>query len=188
MPFDFHNYFVVTGGPGAGKTSLIAELGRRGYASVEEAGRAIIRQQRAIGGTALHTANRVLFRELMLGHMIEHYERAGTIEPPIFFDRGIPGLIGYCRLIGVPVPDHIRRAADVYRYNDTVFVTPPWPEIYAQDHERRQDFAEAVRTYEVVVEGYREAVYIPVELPKASVGERADFVLEQIETRAAKRG
>jgi predicted ATPase len=58
-----HNYFVIIGGPGAGKTSLIAELGRRGYASVEEAGRAIIRQQRAIGGTALHTANRVLFRE-----------------------------------------------------------------------------------------------------------------------------
>ena len=95
----------------------------------------------------------VLFRELMLAHMIDHYGRVGAPDDPVFFDRGIPGLIGYCRLIGVPVPDHIRRAAEVFRYNDTVFVTPPWPEIYAQDHERHQDFAEAVRTYEVVVEG-----------------------------------
>jgi predicted ATPase len=182
MLSDFHSYFVITGGPGAGKTSLIAELGRRGHISVEEAGRAIIRQQRAIGGTALHTANRVLFRELMLSHMIDRYEQAADGDDPVFFDRGIPGLIGYCRLIGVPVPDHIRRAADVYRYNAAVFVTPPWPEIYAQDHERHQDFAEAARTYEVMVEGYREAGYTLVELPKASVTERADFVLEQIAT------
>ena len=103
MTTNHNNYFVITGGPGAGETSLIAELGLRGHASVEEAGRAIIHQQRAIGRTALHTANRVLFRELMLAHMIDHYERAGVLDDPVFFDRDLPGLIGYCRLIGVPV-------------------------------------------------------------------------------------
>jgi predicted ATPase len=187
MTTNRQNYFVITGGPGAGKTSLVAELGRRGYACVEEAGRAIVRQQRAIGGTALHTANRVLFRELMLAHMIDHYRQVGATNDPVFFDRGIPGLIGYCRLIGAPVPDHIRRAAEVFGYNDTVFVTPPWPEIYVQDHERHQDFAEAVRTCEVVVEGYREAGYTLLELPKVSVAERADFVLAEIKARVAKR-
>jgi predicted ATPase len=50
-------------------------------------------------------------RELMLAHMIDHYEHAAVADAPVFFDRGIPGLIGYCRLIGVPVPDHIRNAA-----------------------------------------------------------------------------
>lgn len=188
MPTNRPNYFVITGGPGAGKTSLIAELGRRGHVSVEEAGRAIIRRQNAIGGAGVHAADRVLFRELMLAHMIDRYEQAGVTDQPVFFDRGIPGLIGYCRLIGVPVPDHIRRAADVYRYYETVFVMPPWREIYARDHERHQDFAEAVRTYEVVVEGYREAGYTLLEPPKAGVAERADFVLEQVGTWVAKRG
>ena len=135
------------------------------------------RQQRAIGGVALHTANRLLFRELMLAHMIDHYEYVSVADAPVFFDRGIPGLIGYCRLIGVPVPDHIRNAARTYRYSDLVFGTPPWKEVYAQDEERHQDFAEAVATYEAVFAGYLEAGYQLVEIPKADVAERVEFVL-----------
>jgi predicted ATPase len=181
MPTKRPNYFVITGGPGAGKTTIIEALRARGYASAEEAGRAIVRQQRAIGGVALHTANRVLFRELMLAHMIERYEYVGGAAAPVFFDRGIPGLIGYCRLIGVPVPEHIRNAARIYRYNDLVLVTPPWQEIYTQDEERHQDFAEAIATYEVVVAGYLEAGYQLVEIPKASVAERVEFVLDRAE-------
>jgi len=34
--------FVITGGPGSGKTSLIDALSRRGFPSMPEAGRAII--------------------------------------------------------------------------------------------------------------------------------------------------
>lgn len=36
-------FFVVTGGPGAGKTSLITELARRGFHKIREPGHAIIR-------------------------------------------------------------------------------------------------------------------------------------------------
>jgi len=35
------HFFVVTGGPGAGKTSLITELARRGFHTIPESGRAI---------------------------------------------------------------------------------------------------------------------------------------------------
>ena len=45
--------YVVTGGPGSGKTTLIEALGRLGIVSMPEAGRAIIRDQTAIGGQAL---------------------------------------------------------------------------------------------------------------------------------------
>ncbi len=45
--------FVVTGGPGSGKTTLIAALAARGYQTTVEAGRAIIREQMETGGTAL---------------------------------------------------------------------------------------------------------------------------------------
>ena len=40
MPTDKPNYFVITGGPGAGKTAIIESLRDRGYATVGEAGRA----------------------------------------------------------------------------------------------------------------------------------------------------
>ncbi len=46
-------FFVVTGGPGAGKTSLIEEFARRGFHTIPESGRAIIREEMASGGGAL---------------------------------------------------------------------------------------------------------------------------------------
>jgi len=45
--------FVITGGPGSRKTSLIAALGACGLRTMSEAGRAIIRDQTVIGGTTL---------------------------------------------------------------------------------------------------------------------------------------
>ncbi|WMS43739.1 AAA family ATPase [Acuticoccus sp. MNP-M23] len=47
------HFLVVTGGPGAGKTSLITELARRGFYTIPESGRAIIRKEIASGGGAL---------------------------------------------------------------------------------------------------------------------------------------
>ncbi len=47
------HFFVVTGGPGAGKTSLITELSRRGLHTTPESDRAIIREEVASGGDAL---------------------------------------------------------------------------------------------------------------------------------------
>ena len=42
--------FVITGGPGSGKTTLIDTLARAGFARTVEPGRAIIQDQQAIDG------------------------------------------------------------------------------------------------------------------------------------------
>ena len=54
--------------------------------------------------------------------------------------------MGYLRLLGLPVPAHIRRAAKAFRYNRRVFIAPPWAEIFRGDRKCRQSFDEAVRT------------------------------------------
>ena len=48
-----NRFFVITGGPGSGKSTLIAALEAEGFPCSAEAGRAIIRQQAAISGRAL---------------------------------------------------------------------------------------------------------------------------------------
>ena len=68
--------FVVTGGPGAGKSALIEALSRRGVCSMPEAGRAIIREQVAIGGAALPWGDRALYAELMLGWELRSFHEA----------------------------------------------------------------------------------------------------------------
>jgi predicted ATPase len=189
MPAPGSNFFVITGGPGAGKTSIVERLAARGFPTVAESGRDILRQQAAIGGNSVHRGDAVTYRELMLSRGMADYERMlGETDGPVFFDRGVTELVGYCRLIGVPVADHVRQAAELYRYNGVVFVTPPWPGIYVGDALRKQDMAEAVRTWEVVVEAYKEFGYRTVEVPKLPVTERAAFVVKQADAALGASG
>ena len=174
------NHHVITGGPGAGKTTLIAALAAEGYRTVAESGRRIIRAQTAIGGNALHTGDRRLYAELMLMQALCDHEDERNHSGPVFFDRGVIDLIGYCRLTGMPVPEHFRAAVRRYPVNRRVFVAPPWREIYATDGERKQDFAEAVATHDAMVAACQECGYEPVALPKTSVAERVAYVLADI--------
>ncbi len=174
------SYIVITGGPGSGKTSLITALAKRGLAAPPEAGRAIIRHQVAIGGQALPWAERALFAELMLSWDMRSHDEALESPGPVVFDRGVPDVIGYLRLCGLPVPSHAEAAARRFRYRREVFVAPPWPEIYAQDAERKQDFAEAERTCRAVTAAYRDCGYVLIGLPRASVAERAAFVMASL--------
>lgn len=177
---DGSNFFVITGGPGAGKTAIVEALARRGFPTVAECGRDILRQQVAIGGNAVHWGDAAAYCELMLSRGMADYERMlGESDGPVFFDRGITELVGYCRLIGIDVPDHVQKAAELYRYNTVVFLAPPWPEIYANDPLRRQDADEALRTAALAGAVYAEFGYTVVEIPKLPVTERAVFVLKQ---------
>ncbi|HTS05998.1 MAG TPA: AAA family ATPase [Candidatus Eisenbacteria bacterium] len=180
MKQNLRHFHVITGGPGSGKTSLIEALQSRGFMCSIEAGRGIIQDQVAIGGSALPWRDRMLFAELMLQWEMRSYHLAEPGTGPVFFDRGVPDVLGYLRLIGLPVPEHIRKAAKEFRYHQTVFIAPPWREIFHQDIERKQDFDEALRTYESLFETYKELEYELVELPRVTVQDRVKFILDRL--------
>ncbi len=98
---------------------------------------------------------------------------------PVFFDRGIPDVIGYLNLSDLPVPRHVKKAAELFRYDRRVFIAPPWRDIFRTDSERKQDFDESVRTWEAMVATYRQHGYELIELPCVAVVKRVRFVLEQ---------
>ncbi|WP_378950019.1 AAA family ATPase [Mesorhizobium sp. ANAO-SY3R2] len=178
MPQISNHFFVLTGGPGSGKTTLISALAAAGHAVSVEAGRGIIRDQVAISGTALPWRDPALFAELMLSWEMRSHAIASAATGPVWFDRGVPDVIGYLRLVGLPVPAHVEKAAEEFRYNPMVFVLPHWPEIFTQESERKQDEAEARRTHASMVETYTGCGYDCIEVPRASVDERLQFVLE----------
>jgi predicted ATPase len=181
MTSDTDRYFVLTGGPGSGKTTLIATLRAAGFHTSVEAGRAIIRDQAAIFGPALPWSDPSLFAEMMLCWEMRSHAIALAQAGPAFFDRGLPDIAGYLRLSGLPVPAHVETAARTLRYNRKVFILPPWPEIFGQDTERKQDFAEAVRTYDAMVEAYTAFGYDLLTVPCMSVEDRRRFVLDTAE-------
>ncbi|MET0248504.1 MAG: AAA family ATPase [Sphingobium sp.] len=109
-PSDFH---IVTGGPGSGKSTLIAALAEQGFKIMPEAGRAIIRDQVAIGGSALPWADREAFAALMMGWGLRSWHEAHDLSSPVIFDRGMPDVIGYLRLCDLPVPAAAQKATDL---------------------------------------------------------------------------
>jgi predicted ATPase len=172
--------FVITGGPGSGKSTLIDALAARGFARTIEAGRAIIQEQVASGGGALPWSDPLAFAEAMFEWELRSYAGAKRKEGVVFFDRGIPDVAGYLRLMNQTVPARIDAAARSYRYNARVFVAPPWPEIFTQDAERKQTLDEAEQTYHALTATYTGYGYALIELPRASVAARAAFVMEQV--------
>ena len=178
---ELHSHmFVITGGPGVGKTTLIDALRARGEACIVEAGRAVILEQRGAAGTALPWADRDAYWRAMFEKDLAAYRTALATGRRAFFDRGLPDLVGYSALEGLSPPTFAMAEIERARYADLVFAAPPWRTIYAQDAERKQDWAEAVRTYDAVTQAYADRGYSLLELPRSSVEGRVRFILDAV--------
>jgi len=175
-------FIIVTGCSGGGKSTLLAELARRGHRTVAEAGRQIVREQDWTGGDALPWTNPVRFAELAVSRAVHGLILAAGEPGLVFFDRGPVDQLAGLERLGLPVPASVSGAAARCRFNRTVFVAPPWPEIFAGDAERRHGLDEALSEYGPLLETYERLGYRLVELPRVSVAERAAFVLATLGT------
>ena len=176
------NGVVISGCSGGGKSTLIAELAARGYRVVAEPGRRIVADELARDGKALPWINLEDFARKAIE--LAEADRREAREAPArwtFFDRGL--IDAYAALAQATgdarVVDHLLHHD---RYHPTVFLTPPWPEIYREDNERRHDLDAALSEFERLAALYPALNYSVVMLPKIPVQDRADFVLSTLET------
>lgn len=176
-------FVVLSGCSGGGKSSLLAELGRRGFATYEEPGRQVVKEQLLIGGPALPWEDADLFLELTISRSIHRLVEAARGDALAFFDRGIVDQVSGFKSMGREIPAHLRAAAERFRYRETVFLVPPWEEIFANDAERRHSFKDAAAMYEANVETYKAFGYRPVIVPKIDVAARAEYVLGELGVR-----
>lgn len=175
------NFHIFSGGPGAGKTTVLEALRARGFACADEAARQILKEQKAIGGDATHDGDQVKYRDLTLSRSIEAYNAVEERTAPVFFDRGIPEFLGYAIPPGAPPPAHVVEAVERYRYSRAVFVFPPWEAIYCHDEERKHTFQHAIDVCAAITVAYRQCGYRPVEVPRLPVEARVDFILARVD-------
>lgn len=96
---------IITGGPSAGKTTLITALEKSGFHCQPESGRAVIKQQMDINGDALPWRSPARFAEAMQAMDINAWYQAEQSDRPLFYDRALPDIAGYLTLVGEPIPN-----------------------------------------------------------------------------------
>ncbi len=173
-----NRFVVISGCSGGGKSTLVAELARRGYATVEEPGRRIVREEIRAGDSAFPWVDGIAFLRRAVAVALADRAAARRREGWVFFDRGlIDAAAGLEHLTGEPALAPLGRS---HRYHRRVFLTPPWPEIYTTDNERRHGLDAAIPEYRRLLEVYPSLGYEVAVLPKSSVAERADAVLRAL--------
>ncbi len=172
-----NNRFVLTGGPGAGKTTAIKELGARGYRCVPEVARAIIKARIEAGQGPRPDPKD--FAGMIFDSDVRNYGGSSSTELT-FFDRGAVDSLGMLEASGALSPSETEENLQRYTYNTTVFLLPPWEAIYRTDGERDQTFAEAVQVSESVISWYSRCGYELQDVPIGTVAERVDFILNAV--------
>ncbi len=171
---------VIIGGPGTGKTSIIEELVRKGYCCYPEISRQITLDAKQQGIDQLFLENPILFSEMLLEGRKKQYQNA-LLEPhkTVFIDRGIPDILAYMKFIGQEYPNHFEESCKEDLYSK-IFVLPPWEEIYTSDEERYETYEQALKIAAHLVETYQNYGYNLIEVPKDTIQNRIDFILEKI--------
>lgn len=169
--------FIITGGPGTGKTTLIDALSQAGWATHSEVSRRVIREQNLMGGDCVPWKNLRGFAEACQPRMLKEATRPEA-DCVCFLDRGLPDLTAYlCRRGLPPLPDPISPRS---LYEMMVFVAPPWRGIFINDPERPETFTDCQELHYHLLDVYAGQGFEPLILPRVSTQERVAFVLQAV--------
>ncbi|WP_271769412.1 AAA family ATPase [Aquimarina algiphila] len=166
--------YIITGAPGTGKTSLINELQKNGYLCYEEISRKIIKEQQQIGKNKTPWGDLSGFVDLVYQQTIK--ELQNPVNQTTFVDRGLPDTIAYLKTKLCSTPQYLLDFPYTTYYASTVFLAPPWGEIYINDPQRPQSREESIQIHKHLIEIYEELHFNIEILPKTTLTQRVDFI------------
>ena len=170
---EYKGKFVLTGGPGIGKTRLIEILAEKGFAIVSETAREVIEEERINNRGFLPWEDLQEFQHLVALRQLAKEEAVNTI--PLFFDRGLVDGHAYCALGPVPVLEIINEKG-MSRY-EKIFILEPL-ESYLNDDVRFEDRDSAMRIHEQIIKSYNTFGYETINVPVLAPLERVEFILQ----------
>lgn len=189
--YRIHNRVVLTGAGGTGKSSVIQQLHNMEYETITEPSRELLIQLKEEGGKhwwksiksskivrdilgdKLPEDSREIFQQLIETQNVNNWRK----NKSGFFDRCLVDEIGFRNYYKKELPQSLINTCKTYKY-DTILFFPPWKEIFQNDSERKETFQQSVEMSNYLLDGYRSMGYDPIIVPKKSIEERVNFVLE----------
>jgi len=173
-----NNWYVITGAPYSGKTSVIELLEKKGYRVVYEAARIYIDQEIEKGRTIEEIRkNELEFQKGILDLKID-IEKNMPKDEVIFFDRAIPDSDAYYELCGLSGDNYLNEAIKNCKYKK-VFLFELLP--YEKDYARTESAEEQSRLHELLEKSYKKLNSPIIKVPKMNSKEdRLAFVLKNL--------
>ncbi len=171
------NWYVITGGPSSGKTSVINLLQKRGYKIVPEAARVFIDQEISKGKSIQELRkDEASFQGEILSRKIQ-IESQLPPEEIVFLDRAVPDTVVYSLISGVNTKE-IQDLCHIEGIYKKVFLMDQLP--FMEDYARTEDTATAVRLSFLLGKVYKDLDYEVISVPILPVEERVAFILERL--------
>jgi len=145
---------------------------------VPDAARAIIQERLRLSLSPRPRA--ADFAEQTLKRDMEQYRRMASVPGVVFFDRCVLDALAMMDRLTLTTAVDLQGLLANYVYFRTTFIFPPWEEIYTTDAGRDHTFEHAVAVHKEVVAWYPRCGYDLVEVPRGTVQERCDFILERV--------
>lgn len=179
------NWYVITGGPSAGKTTFIEALEKSGFHVEHESARIVIDEGIRDGKTIEEIRqDEGAFQDKVYAHKLAREERLDPTEL-IFFDRGMQDTHAYNTLCGAPITEAMQRAMDSAKYKK-VFLLEPF--VYEADYARVESIEERDALFKLLQEAYKRS-HMPIEIVPAfpTKEERIAYFLEYLEEKEGIR-
>lgn len=169
-------WYVITGSPSSGKTTIINSLYELGYAIVPEVARIVINEEMKKGRTLDEIRkDEVEFQKKVLKIKLE-IEKKLPSDKIVFFDRGIPDSIAYLQLFGIN-PEEIVDICKNKKYRK-IFMLEMLP--FEKDYARIEDMKTTKRLHFLIRKAYEDLGYEIIDVPKISPEERIKLILSNL--------
>jgi len=169
-------WYVITGGPSSGKTTIISKLTEIGYQTVPESSRLLIDKGMTEGKTLEEIRVNEKEFQLKVLEMKISFENELPKDKTVFLDRGIPDTIAYFQLYGFDVQEILETCLEK-RYRKIFFLEPL---AFEKDYARIEDEKTAKKLNELIKNAYTELGYEVVSVPNMPIEERVKFIMSKL--------
>lgn len=172
-------YFIITGAPSTGKSSVVNGLIKKGYVCHDEIAREVIKENQGKGNNLLPWVDMLAFSDEVYFRM-EKLIRSLDSDKLCFLDRSMVDLIGYMNFANQEAPERYAEGAKKAGYSSDVFYMPFWKGIFANDEQRLESTDEAMKIDKALRAAYTNLGFNLIEVPKGSIEDRVDYILDYL--------
>ena len=172
-----NNWYVITGGPCSGKTTIVNMLAERGYKTTVEHARHYIDSQLAVGKTVKEIRKHQAEFQLKVLNLQIEQESSLSPDEVVFLDRAIPDARAYYRFLSLPEDEELTKMMAIVSYKK-IFILDYLPLV--EDYARHEDRAAQKKIHQMITDVYESLPFPVIHVPVRPARERVDFILQNL--------